>query len=156
MTSLFFTPWKGLMPNIKISHIQTPTERQQNIKTQSLSGPPTALQCHEGKRITGWKEADFYIKTSSYSKKHKDKSETERQKATDLNLPNIQTSLAVVNRLKLMDSGAIHLIGSFPLDAEKKRGVRKTVLHSVHTGPMNKKGALLHAYDIPRKVTKSD
>lgn len=38
----------------------------------------------------------------------------------DLNLPNIQTSLAVVNRLKLMDSGAIHLIGSLPLDAEKQ------------------------------------
>lgn len=37
-----------------------------------------------------------------------------------MNVPNIQTSLAVVNRLKLMDSGAIHLIGSLPLDAEKQ------------------------------------
>ena len=27
-------------------------------------------------------------------------------------LPNIQTSLAVVKRLKLMDSGAIHFIGN--------------------------------------------
>jgi hypothetical protein len=35
----------------------------------------------------------------------------------DKNLPNIQTSLAVVNRLKLMLSGAIHLIGNFPFDA---------------------------------------
>jgi len=32
-------------------------------------------------------------------------------------LPNIQTSEADVNRRKLMDSGAIHLIGSFPLEA---------------------------------------
>jgi hypothetical protein len=31
------------------------------------------------------------------------------------NLPNIHTSLAVVKRLKLMDSGDIHLMGSFPL-----------------------------------------
>ena len=31
--------------------------------------------------------------------------------------PNIQTSLAVVNLRKLMLSGAIHLIGSFPLEA---------------------------------------
>lgn len=38
------------------------------------------------------------------------------------NLPNIQTSLAVVNRLKLMDSGAIHLMGSLPLDAEDRNG----------------------------------
>lgn len=30
-------------------------------------------------------------------------------------LPNIHTSLAVVKRLKLMDSGDIHLMGSFPL-----------------------------------------
>ena len=32
-------------------------------------------------------------------------------------LPNIHTSLSPVNRLKLILSGAIHLIGSFPLDA---------------------------------------
>lgn len=43
------------------------------------------------------------------------------RKTTELNLPNIQTSLAVVNRLKLMDSGAIHLIGSLPLDAKKQK-----------------------------------
>lgn len=43
-----------------------------------------------------------------------------------LNLPNIHTSLAVVNRLKLIDSGAIHLIGNLPLDA----GIRsKDTLH---------------------------
>ena len=30
-------------------------------------------------------------------------------------LPNIHTSLAVVKRLKLMDSGDIHFMGSFPL-----------------------------------------
>lgn len=30
---------------------------------------------------------------------------------TEICLPNIQTSLAEVNRLKLIDSGAIHLIG---------------------------------------------
>lgn len=35
-------------------------------------------------------------------------------------LPNIQTSLAVVNLLKLIDSGAIHLIGSLPFEAENK------------------------------------
>ena len=35
-------------------------------------------------------------------------------------LPNIQTSLAVVNLLKFMLSGAIHLIGSLPLLAWKK------------------------------------
>lgn len=34
-----------------------------------------------------------------------------------MHTPNIQTSLAVVNRLKLMDSGDIHLIGNLPLDA---------------------------------------
>ncbi len=33
--------------------------------------------------------------------------------------PNIQTSLAEVNRRKFMDSGAIHLMGSFPLEAVK-------------------------------------
>ena len=37
------------------------------------------------------------------------------------NLPNIQTSLAEVNLLKLIDSGAIHLIGSFPLEAREKQ-----------------------------------
>lgn len=36
---------------------------------------------------------------------------------TDYNIPNIHTSLAVVKRLKLMDSGAIHFIGSLPFDA---------------------------------------
>lgn len=35
-----------------------------------------------------------------------------------LDLPNIQTSLAVVNLLKLMDSGAIHFIGSLPFEAK--------------------------------------
>jgi len=34
-----------------------------------------------------------------------------------MHTPNIQTSLAVVNRLKLIDSGDIHLIGNLPLDA---------------------------------------
>lgn len=33
-------------------------------------------------------------------------------------LPNIHTSDAVVNLLKLIDSGAIHLMGSLPLVAE--------------------------------------
>lgn len=37
-----------------------------------------------------------------------------------VNSPNIQTSLADVNLLKLIDSGAIHLIGSLPLEAETK------------------------------------
>ena len=36
--------------------------------------------------------------------------------------PNIQTSLAEVKRLKLMDSGAIHLMGSLPLDASRWKG----------------------------------
>lgn len=36
------------------------------------------------------------------------------------NLPNIHTSLAEVKRRKFMDSGAIHLIGSFPLEALEK------------------------------------
>lgn len=35
--------------------------------------------------------------------------------------PNIQTSLAVVKRLKLMDSGAIHLIGNRLAEAEFKK-----------------------------------
>lgn len=52
ITSLFLTPWNGLMPIIRISHVQT---------------------------------------------------------------PNIHTSLAVVKRRKLIDSGAIHLIGNIPL-----------------------------------------
>lgn len=34
--------------------------------------------------------------------------------------PNIHTSLAVVNRLKLMDSGAIHLIGNRVTEAAEK------------------------------------
>lgn len=38
--------------------------------------------------------------------------------------PNIQTSLAVVKRLKLMDSGAIHLIGNRVIDAAKNDGTR--------------------------------
>ena len=33
------------------------------------------------------------------------------------NLPNIHTSLGLLNLLKLIDSGAIHLIGSFPFEA---------------------------------------
>lgn len=39
--------------------------------------------------------------------------------------PNIQTSLAVVNRLKLMDSGAIHLIGNRVTEAVKKQQIKK-------------------------------
>ena len=50
--------------------------------------------------------------------------ETERQRETDS--PNIHTSLAEVKRLKFMDSGAIHLIGSFPLEAEERE--KMTVL----------------------------
>lgn len=34
-----------------------------------------------------------------------------------IHLPNIHTSLAEVKRRKLIDSGAIHLIGNFPLEA---------------------------------------
>jgi len=34
--------------------------------------------------------------------------------------PSIQMSLLLVNRRKLIDSGAIHFIGSFPLDADNK------------------------------------
>lgn len=37
-----------------------------------------------------------------------------------LNSPNIHTSLAEVNLLKLIDSGAIHLIGSLPFEAKTK------------------------------------
>lgn len=37
-----------------------------------------------------------------------------------VHLPNIHTSLAEVNRRKLIDSGAIHLIGNFPLEATGK------------------------------------
>lgn len=44
-----------------------------------------------------------------------------RKHVNTFNSPNIQTSLAVVNRLKLMDSGAIHLIGSLPLEAETQK-----------------------------------
>lgn len=36
------------------------------------------------------------------------------------NSPNIHTSLAEVNLLKLIDSGAIHLMGSLPFEAGKK------------------------------------
>lgn len=35
-----------------------------------------------------------------------------------LYIPNIHTSLAVVKRLKLIDSGAIHFMGNLPLEAE--------------------------------------
>lgn len=38
----------------------------------------------------------------------------------DFHLPNIHTSLAEVNRRKLIDSGAIHLMGNFPLEATGK------------------------------------
>lgn len=34
-----------------------------------------------------------------------------------LNSPNIQISLAIVNLRKLIDSGAIHFMGSFPFEA---------------------------------------
>lgn len=37
-----------------------------------------------------------------------------------VHLPNIHTSLAEVNRRKLIDSGAIHLMGNFPLEATGK------------------------------------
>ena len=43
-----------------------------------------------------------------------------------LNSPNIQTSLAEVNLLKLIDSGAIHLIGSLPLEADTKTNIKIT------------------------------
>lgn len=47
----------------------------------------------------------------------------------DQNSPNIQTSLAEVNLLKLIDSGAIHLIGSFPLEAETEhRHIKMTYI----------------------------
>lgn len=39
------------------------------------------------------------------------------QIARPIDLPNIQTSLSPVNLLKLILSGAIHLMGSFPWDA---------------------------------------
>lgn len=93
ITSLFFTPWKGLIPNISISHIQTPIERK------------TEKQKHS-----------YHLQQVEYIRK-KQKQKSRNRNTTVLNLPNIQTSLAVVNRLKLMDSGAIHLIGSLPLDA---------------------------------------
>jgi hypothetical protein len=35
--------------------------------------------------------------------------------------PNIQTSLAVVKRLKLIDSGAIHLIGNRVSEAGREK-----------------------------------
>ena len=38
----------------------------------------------------------------------------------EIHSPNIQMSLAVVNLLKLIDSGAIHLIGSLPFEAVTK------------------------------------
>ena len=39
-------------------------------------------------------------------------------KSSQTQTPNIQTSLALVNRLKFILSGAIHFIGSRPLEAE--------------------------------------
>lgn len=47
--------------------------------------------------------------------------------------PNIQTSEADENRRKLIDSGAIHLIGSFPFDAM----IAETVRHQLNS-PNNK------------------
>lgn len=41
-------------------------------------------------------------------------------------LPNIHTSLEDVKRLKLIDSGAIHLIGSFPLEATDRENTLYT------------------------------
>jgi len=50
----------------------------------------------------------------------------ERSKA-HTHSPNIHTSLAEVKRLKFIDSGAIHLIGSFPLEAgNRERGENET------------------------------
>lgn len=39
----------------------------------------------------------------------------------NVNSPNIQMSLAIVNLLKLIDSGAIHLIGSLPFEAKTRK-----------------------------------
>lgn len=44
--------------------------------------------------------------------------------------PNIQTSLAEVKRLKLMDSGAIHLIGNRLTDAAKERAEEEARMRS--------------------------
>lgn len=44
-----------------------------------------------------------------------------KKKSFIVGSPNIQTSLAVVKRLKLMDSGAIHLIGKRETEAVSKR-----------------------------------
>ena len=44
--------------------------------------------------------------------------------------PNIHTSLAEVKRRKLIDSGAIHLIGNFPLEAGRLILESKTSLLS--------------------------
>lgn len=84
ITSLFFTPWKGLIPYIKISHIHTPKKR--------------------------WGGTDVIVNHRTHKYHTPDD--------VYLNWPNIQTSLAEVNLLKLMDSGAIHLIGSLPFEAE--------------------------------------
>ena len=43
-------------------------------------------------------------------------------------LPNIQTSLADVKRLKLIDSGAIHLIGSLVTEAVRMTPDKKSFL----------------------------
>lgn len=50
-----------------------------------------------------------------------------------MSLPNIQTSLAVVNRRKFIDSGAIHLIGNLPLDAVIAYNKTLTQRHSSFT-----------------------
>ena len=53
--------------------------------------------------------------------------ERERERATCQNSPNIHTSLAPVKRRKLIDSGAIHLIGNLPLLAAEKKRKHKIV-----------------------------
>jgi hypothetical protein len=45
-------------------------------------------------------------------------------------LPNIHTSLDAVNRRKLIDSGAIHLIGSLPFDAATR--IKQWMTHLGH------------------------
>ena len=48
--------------------------------------------------------------------------------SSQIHTPNIQTSLEEVNLLKLIDSGAIHFIGSRPLEAAGEREVSSMVL----------------------------
>jgi len=72
-----------------------------------------------------------------------------------LDLPNIQTSLAVVKRLKLMDSGAIHLIGNLPLDAGEwqwRELCYTSLISSVSIWAMNNNGAFSHL--IKRKIQR--